>query len=434
MSARTPAELLRRRLGLAPSSRTLAQVEEVLLAGLDPSCSLAERVASLERAPLSDPRWVELLERALIGKTSFFRHPEQLAAVVQLLGQRRGPLRLWSAGCATGMEPYSLALLFPDAEAEILGTDLSPSSLAVARAGRYGPAQVRDLPPRYAERLRLVEGRLPARVRERVRFQQLNLADPHAPYPWPAGGRGWDLICCRNVLIYFEPRARLEALHRLARRLAPGGLLLLSPVEQVPAEVGLHPSFLAHRDAGYAYVRDPAQALAPLPPLPLGAPAQRTPHELALEALSSALALDREQEPPSSRLLKKALIFEERGQAQAAAEALGEAQGEELDARAHWEAARAHRRLGQPAQAEAALRRALLLDPQLWEAAFQLAGLLYAEERYVEAAQAYARTQRLLTAAPDVDAFERELVGGSCRRQIAACRLHDPDPLAEREV
>lgn len=232
MSARTPAELLRRRLGLSPSSRTLAQVEEVLLGGHEPTTSLAERIASLERAPLSDPRWVELLERALVGKTSFFRHPEQLAAIVRLLHARPGPLRLWSAGCANGMEPYSLALLFAESETEVLGTDLSPRALAVAREGRYPPGQVRDLPPRYRDRLRLIEGRIPARIRQRVRFQQLNLADPEAVYPWPeSGGQGWDLICCRNVLIYFEERARLETLHRLARRLAPGGLLLLSPVE-----------------------------------------------------------------------------------------------------------------------------------------------------------------------------------------------------------
>ncbi len=427
MSARTPAELLRRRLGLSPSSRTLAQVEEVLLAGLDPTTSLAQRISSLERAPLSDPRWIELLERALIGKTSFFRHPEQLAAIARLLRTRPGPLKLWSAGCANGMEPYSLALLFSESETEVLGTDLSPQSLAVAREGRYTANQLRDLPPRYRDRLRLVEGRVPERIRQRVHFRQLNLADPDAVYPWPESGQGWDLICCRNVLIYFEERARLETLHRLARRLAPGGLLLLSPAEQVPAEVGLHPSFLAHRDAGYAYVRDPEAALPPLPPLEV----HRTPKEIALEALNSAHALTQEKQPPSSRLLK-ALVFEEQGREADAATALCEAEAaEELDARAHWEAARAHRRLGQPAEAEAALRRALLLDPNLWEAAFQLAGLLYAEARYPEAAQAYARTQRLLQAAPDVDAFERELVGGSCGRQIAACKLHEPDPLAE---
>jgi chemotaxis protein methyltransferase CheR len=191
-----------------------------------------------------DPRCLaELIEAAVVGETYFFRHPEQLEAVREVLLQptpRERPLRIWSAGCATGEEPYSLAMLLRDAgragcRDRILGTDVSARALAVAADGSYGAWSLRRIDP--AARARHFEGEPPqVRVRDEVRaaveLRRHNLySDPPPPGPF-------DLVVCRNVLIYFDPATAREIAARLLDAVALGGILLLGPVE-VPLAEGL---------------------------------------------------------------------------------------------------------------------------------------------------------------------------------------------------
>jgi chemotaxis protein methyltransferase CheR len=183
----------------------------------------------------------ELIEAAVVGETYFFRHPEQLEVVRQVVlerAPRERPLRIWSAGCATGEEPYTLAMLLRDAgragcRDRILATDVSVRALAVAAEATYGPWSLRRLDP--VARARHLSGETSiVRVREEVRasveLRRHNLFSEPAP-PGP-----FDLVVCRNVLIYFDAETARAIAARLLEAVAPGGFLLLGPVEVPLAE------------------------------------------------------------------------------------------------------------------------------------------------------------------------------------------------------
>jgi len=140
-------------------------------------------------------------------------------------------LRAWSAGCSTGEEAYSLAIVFEEASVgalcSIVGTDLSASALEHARRGVYRPWSLRgtgaDLARPY---LREEQGHwvLDPRIKERVEFRRMNLVtDP------PVGRSEFDLVLCRNVLIYFEREAIARVARKLAASLREGGVLITGP-------------------------------------------------------------------------------------------------------------------------------------------------------------------------------------------------------------
>ncbi|TGQ31053.1 protein-glutamate O-methyltransferase CheR [Mesorhizobium sp. M00.F.Ca.ET.216.01.1.1] len=176
------------------------------------------------------------------GETYFFRDPAQLEAIrtivlPSLLSNRPSfsPLRIWSAGCSTGEEAYSLSILMEEEglgeRAHILATDISRSALRKARKAKFGPRSLRNddlkIPERFlyhhGERFQLVE-----RIRKRVRFEFLNLASDS--YPSVANGTaGVDLIVCRNVLIYFDGTSIERVANRFFESLGVGGWLVIGP-------------------------------------------------------------------------------------------------------------------------------------------------------------------------------------------------------------
>jgi chemotaxis protein methyltransferase CheR len=173
-----------------------------------------------------------LAEHAVVCETALWRHAEGLVALSGELAAAERPLRIWSAGCATGEEPYSLAMALFDAgrdheEDRILGTDVSARALARAWVGVYGARATRKLPRALAERwLRPTEhgAQVDGRLARLVRFERHNLLDPPP-------GQHFDAVVCRNVLIYFDPEVAASTLARLASAVVPGGYLLLGPVE-----------------------------------------------------------------------------------------------------------------------------------------------------------------------------------------------------------
>lgn len=196
-----------------------------------------------------------LAEHAAVGETSFWRHAEGLLALAARLSGGPAPARAWCAGCASGEEPYSLALALLEAGRDgagdrVLATDVSRRALERARAGLYRDRALRRLPPPLVERwFRASEGarRVDAAVAGLVTFERHNLLD--APPPGP-----FDAVVCRNVLIYFEAEAAARVLARLAGVLAPGGLLLLGPVE-LPLATGLGLDFV--EEGGATLLRRP---------------------------------------------------------------------------------------------------------------------------------------------------------------------------------
>jgi chemotaxis methyl-accepting protein methylase len=214
------------------------------VAGLDPppwalEARVRERAATLQ---LSDDEYAahvgdspeelgRLIELLRVGETRFFRHRKQLEALAaRVLPTLRAPVAAWSAGCASGEEAWTLAMLLSERGLaySLSATDLSPTALARAREGRYATARVdgdvpAELVTRYFRRIG-DECVLNDRLRPHVRFGTHNLLSGAQP-------RDLDLILCCNVLIYFDEARRAEAVARLIRALKPGGWLLVGYAE-----------------------------------------------------------------------------------------------------------------------------------------------------------------------------------------------------------
>lgn len=188
--------------------------------------------------------WDALIERLTNHETSFFRHQPSFDAMQrQLLPELRDRrpaghrLSILSAGCSTGQEAYSLAMVaMADSTLQgafmVWGGDISADAIRVARQGRYGHRAVATIPAEYRHRFLAPapaagshEFEVVESIRQRVRFMVMNLVAPDGFSPTH------DLIFCQNVLIYFAPAAVTRAVARLASCLSPGGYLVLGPGE-----------------------------------------------------------------------------------------------------------------------------------------------------------------------------------------------------------
>lgn len=192
----------------------------------------------------------EMLAALTTNVTRFFREPhhfEHLRRVVAPLliesAKAGGRVRLWSAACSSGEEPYSIALtlleLFPDAaryDFRILASDIDPNILAKARAGVYREDAVEPIPATIRDRWLSREGdrgervwRVKDEVRALITFKELNLIGD-----WPMRGR-FDAIFCRNVVIYFEEKTQTFLWNRFKEKLTPDGRLYIGHSERVDA-------------------------------------------------------------------------------------------------------------------------------------------------------------------------------------------------------
>jgi chemotaxis protein methyltransferase CheR len=197
----------------------------------------------------SNVEYDRFLERLLTQETSFNRYPAMFDALekkvlpemrMKKFWENPRSLRIWSAGCATGEEPYTIALTIADAyefadawKIHILATDISRSALDVAERGFYPARELQGLNPKQRDAYFTKEGehyRVKPRIKQMVTFAPLNLAQ--AVYM----GR-FDVIFCMNVLIYFSEERRAALIQRFFEYLEPGGYLFLGHAESV-AKVG----------------------------------------------------------------------------------------------------------------------------------------------------------------------------------------------------
>ncbi|HLG17968.1 MAG TPA: protein-glutamate O-methyltransferase CheR [Blastocatellia bacterium] len=193
-----------------------------------------------------------MLDCICTNETHFFREPQQFAFLEQhvfpdwktraLSGLRARRIRAWSAACSTGEEPYSLAMIllchFPQTsgwEVEILATDLSIRALKRAQAGVWSLENAARIPSTYLRKFMLKGTRSQAgkmragpEIRSAVRFHRLNLNDEYYPALGP-----FDLVFCRNVLIYFDAGTKSRVIDRLLNHVAPTGYLLLGHAESL---------------------------------------------------------------------------------------------------------------------------------------------------------------------------------------------------------
>lgn len=221
-------------------------------------------------AALSKVQMQVLADHLTIGETYFFREPRAFEALThgvlpELIRSRQmhdRRLRVWSAACCTGEEPYSLAIHlsqvmpdFKDWQVTILATDINTRFLQKAAAGVYGEWSFRDTPPGFKETYfrRTPEGRyaiLPS-IKQRVTFRQLNLVEDSFP-SLATDTNAMDLIFCRNVLMYFSPAQLSKAVENLRHSLVDGGWFVVSPSE---VSQSLYPGFKTVNFPGAVWYR-----------------------------------------------------------------------------------------------------------------------------------------------------------------------------------
>jgi len=231
------------------------------------------------------PQLVEKVVEALTtNETLFFRDSrpfEHLKRDVfpELFARNLGlPIKVWSAACSTGQEPFSIAMLLAEhfplqaSLVSILGTDLSNEVLDRARAAQFYESEMaRGLTAEQRRRFFEAAGnewKLVSRIRDAVEFRQLNLATPFQNLPL------FDVILLRNVLIYFDLAGKRAVLARIKSVLKPGGFLLLGSSETL---LGIDEDFIALRDSGTTSYRfgDVAPAIpAPIVPNIAGSSSQ----------------------------------------------------------------------------------------------------------------------------------------------------------------
>jgi len=319
------AALLKERVGLHIKPDSYSALRLAMVARLEEANGAfrgAEDYLDVLRSDAGDEELRSLLPLVTVGKTSFFRDERQFRALAalmpSLLDQARGAgrsLRIWSAGCATGEEIFSIAMTAAEAgalpgEVELLGTDVNPEAVSAAARGLFDERRVRDVLPPLVERyFEAEEGGF--RIRTELR-RLLAGVRPHnlvsAIYPRPQAG-AWDIVFCRNVIIYFDTATTQQVLARFHAGLSPGGYLFLGYSESLfrifegfeLTEVA--GAFLYRRPEGDA--RPPAPASPPLPqamahrymPAPvkhlrLPAPAAQPPALQAKPVLSPQEVLD----------------------------------------------------------------------------------------------------------------------------------------------
>jgi chemotaxis protein methyltransferase CheR len=381
MSIAAVAELVRRETGIA---HTVAN-ETVVRAALRRAAPDLEPGDFIRAA--SDPvRGRDLVERLIdeitVQETTFVRDRDQLDTIPWhgLLRSARAAgsnvIRVWSAGCATGEEPYTLALLAAEAFApapppvDVLGTDISGGAIAAATEGRYRERAIRALDAPLRRRYLDHQGDgsylVSQRLRELVRFRRHNLVRDPVP---PPGEVGFDIITCRNVLIYFEAPVAERVLERLDASLRPDGKLLLGVADAL------------RRTFQVATPESPASR-------PRGAqPGGRSP-------------VPRPRTParePRGRRLAAALAAAGKGQRDTA---IAEVQSllalNPLDGDAYFVYGLVVLEAGEPARAVAAFRRALYTDPTFALAAFTLGCAHDALGDQAAARRAYEQALRTL--------------------------------------
>ncbi len=209
--------------------------------------SLSSFAAYYDRIWTDREELTRMIDALCTNETHFFREPKQFAFLEQQVlpawraaaesGARAKRIRVWSAGCSTGEEPYSIAMSLawhlPDWTIEILATDLSTKVLERAAAGVWPLERAAEIPPHYRKTFMLrgrgpQEGKMAARpeLSSLIRVVRLNLNDDR----YPIAGR-FDLVFCRNVLIYFDAPSKRRVIDRLLDRLDPAGFLFLGHSE-----------------------------------------------------------------------------------------------------------------------------------------------------------------------------------------------------------
>jgi chemotaxis protein methyltransferase CheR len=341
-----------------------------------------------------------LVDELTVGETHFMRDPDQMDLVrrevlpaAQRCREGGAAVRVWSAGCATGEEAYSLAILLEeeglDDDAFVLGTDLSTAALEKARAGSYSDWSMRGVSGQFREDyFRHARGRhiLVDRIRNKVRFERLNLLgqEDYAA----AGAFGMDLILCRNVLIYFDHETAGRVAARLFDCLAEGGVLLTGGADlllrqHAPFEVEVTRAGLVYRRPCPAPKRAVPASLAEAAPPPPTNPFPPAEPDLGREAFARVTRHANAKGAEKAERIAEAAL-----------------RRHPLDARLHYLRAALLLALDRDQDAEQEAQRALYLEPSLAVAHFLLGTILRRRGARPGALRAFRNVRDLCAARP----------------------------------
>jgi chemotaxis protein methyltransferase CheR len=359
---------------------------------------IAEYVRALAARQLED-EWGNLVSLVTIKESYFFRAPQQFEAIRQqvlpeLMRARAGArhLRIWSAACARGEEPATLAMLLAGEPAlagwdwSLVATDLDEEALAGARLGLYGERAVSQVPPPLLERWFTRRGKLfelDAGLRSRIQYQPLNLAQ--SPFSPPFAQ--CDLVLLRNVLIYFRRPLQRWVVSQVARLLAPQGYLFLGASETLwqiqdelePVDLGPCFAYRHRREARPAAKASPPKRSAPARAVP-SAPSPHVPSASGVETAPAPAVTENTAAVAPCGVFERLMTATRDLAANRVAEA-GQAIGQALAADPSEPAAHAlegflHDLCGRAEEAVSSYRAALYLDPSLFQVRLLLADCL----------------------------------------------------------
>jgi chemotaxis protein methyltransferase CheR len=430
--------------------------------------SCARRLLS---APLTRQETEILAGELTVGETYFFREKRSfeilseqiLPEIVKLRQNTERRLRIWSAGCCTGEEPYTIAIFldrnFPELkqwQVTILGTDINPLFLKKAAAGVYSEWSFRDSPPWLKERYFRQTGAhqyeiLPA-IKEKVRFSYLNLAEDSYP-SLATNTNAMDLIFCRNVLMYFGRQTARFAIQNFHRSLVGNGWLIVSATEtssELFAPLGsvqFDGMTLYRKGESASFATplpsprfEPASALPSLPdfkietPAPLPEPAAEIPvpgpydnartffDEGNYEKAARVLDATADTVPATPEIAAlRARICANLGDLDQARSWVEKALStDKLNAELHYLSAVILEEQGVTEEAFAALKRTLYLDPNFVLAHFALGNQALREKKFKDAEKHFANTRTLLDAYQPGDVLPQSdgMVAGRLREIV----------------
>ncbi|AGL18469.1 protein-glutamate O-methyltransferase CheR [Actinoplanes sp. N902-109] len=410
-----------------------------------------------------DTEMSALAAELTINETYFFRHGEQFQALTEVVLPERvraranqRVLRMLSVGCSSGEEAYTLAIVArevqpdPDWIVAVLGLDASPAMIQRAGTARFSAWSLRETPDAVRQRwFRPVDGlyELAAGIRSAVQFQQYNVATAN-PALWAPDQ--YDVVFCRNLLMYLTPDLRAGLIERMTRSLAAGGYLFLGHTDSLGSRPeGLEP---VHSHRTFYYRRggpvapaprtEPADVVRPVPPRPVEAPAPPAPppaydrafallHDERFAEALTALERGLGAAPPPRELLLHGVLLAQAGRL-ADAEAVGrrllDADG--LNADAHHQLGVCLEGGGGTDGAISHYRLAAYLDPEFAMPRLRL-GLL--ARRRGENRMAGAELERALGLLRQEREDRLVLFGGGfgrialttlCRAELDACGAH----------
>lgn len=382
--------ILKQKLGLDANSigsRSIARAVEQR----QTACQVSERAAYLALLKTSSQELNNLIEAVVVAETWFFRDKEPFVYLRHYIRERRSnsaQMRVLSVPCSTGEEPYSIAMTLLDSglttrQFQIDAVDISQNALTKAKQAIYGRKSFRGVEEpviqRYFEK---VAGGYEVKsiVRESVNFIHGNVLEPRFLAP-----EKYQIIFCRNLLIYLDRAARDRVMHSLDQALVPGGILFLGAAET--SQLSGKPYTPIDHAFAFAYRKEPP---APIQSRQIAI----VPAKIAKSSPSAKRVID---SLPSVGLLDSAKQLADRGHlAQAAQLCESYLRTNPTQAQAHLLLGEIYQGLNQSRQAEQQFQKAIYLDPNDYEALIHLALLKEQQSDRSSAERLRQRVQRLV--------------------------------------